>query len=79
VRYAFRLATARVPNAKEVAVLERQADQELDHYRSNPQAAEKLLHVGDSPVDSKLPPPELAAWTMVSSTILNLDETMTKE
>ena len=25
-----------------------------------------------------LPPPELAAWTMLSSTILNLDETVTK-
>jgi hypothetical protein len=79
VRYAFELATARVPNSHEVGVLERQAQQELDHYRQDPGAAKKLIHVGESPTDTKLNPSELAAWTMVTSTILNLDETMTKE
>ena len=42
----FKLATARVPNSHEVAVLERQAQQELDHYRQDPEAAQKLIHVG---------------------------------
>jgi predicted ATP-grasp superfamily ATP-dependent carboligase len=62
-----------------VAVLERQVGQELAHYRQDPEAAKKLIKVGDSSVDTKVDPSELAAWTMVSSTILNLDETMTKE
>jgi hypothetical protein len=79
VRYAFELATARVPNSNEIAILERQAGKELVHYRQDPEAAQKLIKVGDSPVDTKLNASELAAWTMVSSTILNLDETMTKE
>jgi hypothetical protein len=79
VRYAFELATARIPNSNEVAILERQAGQALDHYRQDPGAAQKLIAVGQSPVDTKLNPSELAAWTMVSSTILNLDETITKE
>jgi hypothetical protein len=79
VRYAFELATARPPNANEMAILERQARQELDHYRQDPGAAQKLIHVGESPVNTQLNPSELAAWTMVTGTILNLDETMTKE
>ena len=36
------------------------------------------LAVGESPRDEELDPAELAAWTMVASVILNLDETVTK-
>jgi hypothetical protein len=79
VRYAFRLATARDPAPQEVKILEEQAKQELSHYRHDRAAAEKLIQVGEFPVDQKLNPSELAAWTMVASTILNLDETITKE
>jgi hypothetical protein len=79
VRYAFRLATARVPDSFEVSVLEKQAQQELTHYRQDPGAAQKLIQVGESPVDTQLNSSELAAWTMVANTILNMDETITKE
>jgi hypothetical protein len=79
VRFAFRLATARVPDSFEVAVLEKQAEQELTHYRQDPGAAQKLIQVGESPVDTQLNASELAAWTMVANTILNMDETITKE
>jgi hypothetical protein len=34
--------------------------------------------VGDSPADTNLPAPELAAWTLVASQVLNLDESLTK-
>jgi hypothetical protein len=79
VRYAFRLATARAPDSFEVSVLGKQAQQELTHYRQDPEAAQKLIRVGESPVDTQLNPSELAAWTMVANTILNMDETITKE
>ena len=42
------------------------------------EAAKKLLSVGESPRDEKLDPSELAAWTTVASTILTLDEVVTK-
>jgi hypothetical protein len=77
--YAFRLATARKPDAKEVALLRDLETAELAQYRDNKAAALKLLHVGDSGYDAKLDPAELAAWTTVTSAILNLDETITKE
>ena len=40
--------------------------------------SEALLKIGESPVDGGLDRGELAAWTIVSSIVLNLDETVTK-
>jgi hypothetical protein len=37
-----------------------------------------LRPVGESPRDPKVDPAELAAWSTVASTIMNLDETTTK-
>jgi hypothetical protein len=79
IRYAFRLATAREPNAKEVQVLRNMEQAQLAQYRRNQDAARKLLSVGESKSDPKLDAGELAAWTTVASTILNLDETITRE
>jgi hypothetical protein len=79
IRYAFRLATAREPDQREMQLLQNLARQELSHYRRDKDAALKLLGVGESSVDPKLNPSELAAWTTVASAILNLDETITKE
>jgi hypothetical protein len=39
----------------------------------------KLIGVGEAKRNPKLDPAELAAWTTVASTILNMDETITKE
>ena len=41
-------------------------------------AGGKLLAVGESKADAALDRAELAAWTMVASMMLNLDETVTK-
>jgi hypothetical protein len=79
IRFAFRLATARVPGAQEVQVLRDLEEKQLAVYRRDPDAAKKLLGVGESPVDAKLDPSEFAAWMTISSTILNLDETVTKQ
>jgi hypothetical protein len=52
---------------------------QLTSFRRDRQAAAKLLSVGESPRKTRLDAAELAAWTMVASTILNLDETITKQ
>ena len=79
IECAFRQATARAPSAQEKEVLLVLASEQLEDYRRDPAAAKGLLGVGDSSYDSKLDPAEFAAWTTVASTILNLDETITKE
>jgi len=78
IAFAFRLATGRLPSERESAVLRKIYDRQLSLYQSDPKAADALLHVGESPVNEKFDKAELAAWTMVASTILNLDETITK-
>jgi hypothetical protein len=75
---AFRLATARGPSAKELGVLRQVLEKQLVKYRGDEPAALQLLRVGESGRDERLSPTELAAWTIVASVILNLDETVTK-
>ncbi len=78
ITHAFRLATARRPAAREISVLRKLYQTQLASYRRNPAAAESLLRVGESERRTRLNAAELAAWTMVASTILNLDETITR-
>lgn len=77
--YAFRLATARNPTGRESGVLRGLLETQLASFGRNPQAAAKLLSVGESARDKRLNAVELAAWTTVTSVILNLDETVTKQ
>jgi len=62
----------------ERAVVRRTFDEALATYRRDPALAKQLLSVGESPADVKLPASELAAWTMVASQVLNLDEALSK-
>jgi hypothetical protein len=78
VRFLFREATARRPTAAETRILLDLAQRRLEHYKKEPAAAAKLIAVG-APKPGNVEATELAAWTTVASTILNLDETITKE
>ena len=80
----FRLATARHPSAKEVAILKETLDAQLLDYKRHEDKADALLKNGATPLDprvaqAKISNQELAAWTTVASMILNLDETITKQ
>ena len=79
VGYLFRLATARKPSARELQILRALLTKETISYRRDREAALKLLRVGESAIGANVEPTELAAWTVVASAILNLDETITKE
>ncbi len=47
-------------------------------YQANAEAAAALLKIGESPVDPMINTAELAAWTVIANTVLNLDEVLTK-
>ncbi|MFT5128355.1 MAG: hypothetical protein ACI8W8_001965 [Rhodothermales bacterium] len=72
IRYAFRLATARPPTADEARLLHAAFDRELARFQADPTAAAELLRTPQ-------PTPERAAYAMLASTILNLNETITKQ
>ncbi len=78
VRYLFRQTTLRNPSDVELRLLADLAQRRLEHYRKNPALAAKLIAIGAAK-PGNVEAVELAAWTMVASTILNLDETITKE
>jgi hypothetical protein len=79
IQYAFRLATGRIPDSQETAVLVEAANEALADFRQHRDEAAALLTVGASKSNQSQDPQELAAWTTVASMILNLDETITKE
>jgi hypothetical protein len=79
ITFAFRLVTARAPTSQELKILRDLAEAQTAEYKAQPKAADQILHVGESSADPKLNATELAAWTMVASAILNLDEAITKE
>jgi hypothetical protein len=63
---------------EERAVMRKMEQHFITRYQDDPADAQKLLAVGESKPDTKIPPAELAAWTLVASEILNLDESLTK-
>jgi hypothetical protein len=77
--YAFRLATARSPSNREADVLRQLLRQRREGFAQDRQAAAALVSVGESRRNRNLDVAELAAWTTVTSVILNLDETITKQ
>jgi hypothetical protein len=78
VELAFRLCTARTPNEVEAQELLDLFAEQRAAFADNRQAALKLLSVGESSRPVGLDAAELAAWTVVSQVLLNLDETITK-
>ncbi len=78
ITFAYRLAVSRKPSAAALATLTALYESELAKYKAAPDRAKKVIAVGESPRDDKLDPAEHAAWTMVATTILNMDATLTK-
>ncbi|HSG72352.1 MAG TPA: DUF1553 domain-containing protein, partial [Planctomycetaceae bacterium] len=77
--HAFRLATARTPGEGERATLEKTLTKIRKNLAENPDAADQLLSVGESPVAEALDRTEIAAYASLMNLILNLDEVLTKE
>ena len=78
LEFGFRAVTGRYPSRAEKAVLKTALEKLLAKYQKEPEAARKLIAVGESPVNKEMNPSELAAYTMVGSLLLNLDETLNK-
>jgi hypothetical protein len=78
IAHMFRLAAGRRPEAAEVADLASALVSMRDHFRANAEAARSLISVGETKPAGELDPAELAAWTMIGNTLLNLDEVITR-
>ena len=74
--FAFRLAVSRAPTAEEIDRIVASYTKQLERFRREPDAAARAIK--DYAIDG-IDPAEQAAWTLVANTLLNLDETLTKE
>ncbi len=73
-----RLVLSRSWRPEEKNILMHQLEKFRATYAADPCKAEELIEAGDSPVNPKLAPPEVAAWMLLASTVLNLDATLNK-
>lgn len=76
--FAWRRVTGRPPQQQETQRIVRLFEAQLDHFRDNEEAARKMATVPLGKLPEDMEAAELAAWTVVSSVLLNLDETLTK-
>ena len=78
INQAMILATGRPAQENEIVILKGLYEEQQERFMKMPEEAKKFLSVGESPRDESLDLLEHASWTVVAQTILNLDETLTR-
>ncbi len=79
IHYGYRRVLAYSPDLERQHILLSGLNDYQAHYYSHPEDAKALIHIGDSTPSLTIPDTELAAYTLLASVILNLDETITRE
>lgn len=74
----FKALISRPARLRELELMQQLYAEELVDFEKNPNRATELLTVGEYPVDKTLSPAQLAAWTVVASTVMNFDEAIVK-
>ena len=78
LEFAYRTVTGRKPSDKTIKVMRTALAKELGAFNSDKERATKLLTIGEKKRDESLDVVRHAAWTMLSSMLLNLDATVTR-
>jgi len=79
LRWGWRQVTSRMPSEYEMSVLRKSLQRNLERYTTDPKAAEDLISFGETRADASIKPHVLAAYTMIASMLLNLDEVINRE
>ena len=79
ISHGFRLLLAREPDGRERKVLVAAFERALRDFNADPTAATQFLEIGETKNSTTVPAPEHAAFATVASTLINLDEAITKE
>jgi hypothetical protein len=78
IGWLFATVLAREPEPAEARIVVESLAVHRERYKADPAAAGQLLRIGDSEPPAHVDPAELAVWTLVANTILNLDEALTR-
>lgn len=79
IRKLYQRVLSRMPTEREAEVLLNGLSFHRQRFGNDLDAARRLINTGEWPVSGDVEPMDLAAWTVICSTVLNLDETVTKE
>lgn len=78
IGYMFLSAVSRMPRSTELEVMEDLLNLQIEHFKTHPGAANRLLSTGEWPVNKTVDAIELAAYSIVANTVLNYDEALVK-
>ena len=76
--WGWRQVLTRSPKPEELATLRGLLDKHLAEFQKDPAAAARYIKIGASAAPAALDAAELAAWTDIARTLLNLHETITR-
>ncbi|GJM28989.1 MAG: endo-inulinase [Cyclobacteriaceae bacterium] len=78
IDFAFKMLVGRNPRIDEKNKMISLYQEELNAFKHNPKRATELLNVGEYPLDQTLDQTELAAFSILASTLMNFDEFVIK-
>ena len=78
ITFAFKALTSRAPRTEELTLTKQLYLEELTNFKKKPERAEQLLSTGEYERDTELAADELAACTIVASSLMNFDEFIVK-
>ena len=78
IEWAFQQALNRKPATAERQILPELYQKSLRQFTTGPTGAHELIRTGEAPLHKTVKATDLAALTVVTSTILNLQETITR-
>ncbi len=76
--YGFRLCLARAPSDAELQPLLRLYNQAFERFQADAAQATRMATEPLGPAPAGMNVAELAAWTVVGNTLLNLDEALAR-
>ncbi len=78
INLGYRRCVSRDARPDEQQIIQQILEHARERFLPNAKHATDLNSIGAPPLDSAIDPVELASWKIVASTLLNLDETISK-
>ena len=78
IELAYKIILSRLPSTEEKSIVMEGLQKHLARYKADPKASALVVKVGESKIKEGINEPELAAYTMLANTLLNLDETVNR-
>ncbi len=78
VTFLYRTVLSRKPDLDELKLVSAALAKQRELFTANPEAAKKVVRVGESKPKGVAGDVEVAAWTMIANLVLNLDEAVTR-